>query len=89
MAKDPIAPVVGDMVKVPVKSSWASKINWTQAVALAASVAVVFGVPVEPETQVAIIAGIQGVQATATWILRTWFTKEVTPSSVPTTSVVK
>lgn len=67
---------------VPVKSSWASKINWTQAVAMGASVAVIFGVDVPPEQQVAIVAVIQGVQSVATWVLRTWFNASVSPASL-------
>lgn len=57
-----------------INSAWTSKINWTQALGVVASVLVVFGINIPPETQVAAIAGIQGVQAVATWVFRTWFT---------------
>lgn len=63
-----------------VKSAWFSKINWTQALALLASVLVVFGIDLDPQTQIAIVAGIQGAQSALTWVLRTFFTKTVTPS---------
>jgi hypothetical protein len=72
----------GDTVTVPVKSSWYSKINWTQAIGVLASVGVIFGVEITPETQVQILGGIQVVQAAVTYILRTWFTKDVTAASV-------
>lgn len=67
---------------VSVKSSWTSKINWTQILSFAASVLVVFGIDLSPETQVMIVAAIQAVQAGITWVLRTFFTKAVTTASV-------
>lgn len=70
-----------DTVRIDVKSAWTSKINWTQAIAVLASIATVFGLDVDPETQVAIVAGITGVQAVITWVLRTWFTTAVTEAS--------
>ncbi|MER8619157.1 hypothetical protein NKG99_20355 [Mesorhizobium sp. M1409] len=66
---------------VEIKSAWYSKINWTQALALAASILVVFGVNIPPEVQVQIVAGIQAVQAVVTWALKTWFTDSVTPAA--------
>lgn len=85
------------VAQVDVQSAWASKINWTQAIGIAASVlAVVSGnrYSLPPETQLQIVAAIQAVQAVATWIMRTWFSKTVTPASaagpdVPTTEVLK
>ena len=71
-----------ETARVEVKSSWASKINWTQAVAMAASVGVIFGVDVPPEQQVALVGVIQGAQSVATWVLRTWFNKSVSPASL-------
>lgn len=69
---------------VPIKSAWASKINWTQAVALAGTVlTLTTGHDLDPATQAAIVAGIQAVQSVATWVQRTWFTKSVTPQSLP------
>lgn len=55
-------------------TAWASKINWTQVVAFAASVAVVFGIDVPDQTKVEAVAGIQGIQSVMTWMFRTWFT---------------
>lgn len=70
-----------DNAVVGVKSAWASKINWTQAVALLAMVLAVFGIDMPPDTKVAIVALIQAVQSIASWIIKTWFTTTVTPSS--------
>ena len=85
------------VAQVDVKSAWASKINWTQAVGITASViAVISGnkyqIPVE--TQLSLVAAIQGIQAVATFVMKTWFTKTITTSSatapdVPTKEVMK
>lgn len=85
------------VAQVDVQSAWASKINWTQAVGIAAS-ALVFltggKVNIPVEVQVEIVTGIQMVQGVATWIMKTWFTKTITPASaagpdVPTKEVLK
>lgn len=70
------------VVTVDTKSAWLSKINWTQAVSVLASVLVVFGLNLDPSTQLAIVGVIQGIQAVVTWVLKTWFTPTVTPGSV-------
>jgi hypothetical protein len=59
------------------KSSWASKINWTQIVGMAAMLLTVFGIEMDADTQVAAIAGIQGITSVVTWVLRTWFTDKL------------
>jgi len=68
-------------VEVDVKSAWLSKINWTQTVGVLASILVVFGIDIPVQTQLAIVGGIQGVVALATWALKTFGTTTVTPSS--------
>jgi len=35
-----------------------------------------------PEQQVGIVVAIQTAQSLATWVMRTWFTKSVTPAAV-------
>ena len=65
---------------VEVKSAWFSKINWTQAVSLLATVLVVWKIDLDPTTQVAIVSAIQGVQAVVTWVFRTWFNNTVPPT---------
>lgn len=85
------------VAQVEVKSSWASKINWTQAVGFGASALVLLTggkVDIPPETQASIVLGIQAVQSVATWVLKTWFTKTITEASaagpdVPTKEVLK
>ena len=67
---------------VPIKPAWQSKINWTQGVSLAATLLALKGFNLAAETQVAIVATIQGGQAVATWIFRTFFNKSVTPASM-------
>lgn len=59
------------------KVSWASKINWAQAIGILATVLALAGIELDPQTQVAVVAGIQGVVAVVTWVMRTWFTKKL------------
>lgn len=59
------------------KTSWASKINWAQAIGILATVLALVGIDLDPETQVAVIAGINGVMAFVTWVMRTWFTTKL------------
>lgn len=66
---------------VAVKSSWASKINWTQGLSVLAGVLAMFGVDLDPETRAQIASGILGINAAVTWVLRTWFTSKVTKAS--------
>lgn len=67
-------------VEVAVKSAWWSKINWTAAISVLASVGVVFGLHIPPEDQARIVLTINAISGVATVILRTWFTTSVTPS---------
>ena len=69
-------------VTVPVKPAAASKINWTQLAGLAASVAAYFGLNLDPTTLVQVVLGIQAGQSLLTMILKTFFTKTVTPASI-------
>lgn len=71
-----------DIAIVPVKSTWLSKINWVQAAGLASTALAFFGLSLPPEQIVGVIAAIQTVVAVATWIIKTFFTGSVTPSSV-------
>jgi hypothetical protein len=81
MSDETTAPVV----TVPIKSAWASKVNITQAVGVAATALALltsnkFSVPLDVQAQM--VAAIQAVQAVATWIMRTWFTSAITAGSV-------
>ncbi len=71
-----------ETARVPIKSAWLSKVNWTQAVALLAAWLGAKGINVDAETQVQIVLSVQAIQSVATWILRTWFNKSVTPASL-------
>ncbi|HYV30886.1 MAG TPA: hypothetical protein VEO53_07275, partial [Candidatus Binatia bacterium] len=71
---------MSEVAKVEIKSAWLSKINWTQAVAAAASIAVIFGVDVPPEQQVTIVAAIQIIQTLTTIVIKTWLTPTITPA---------
>ena len=71
---------------VPVTSAWASKINWTQAVAVGSSILVfAFGpkASLSTDQQLALVTTINLVQSAATWIFRTWYNGSVSPSSLP------
>ena len=75
---------MAEIVRVETKSAWLSKINWTQAVGLAASVLVFatggkIDIPLEQQTE--IVLAIQAIQGLATWVLKTWWTPTVTPAS--------
>ena len=85
------------VAQVDVQSAWISKINWTQAIGIVATILAVVSsnkYEIPAETQISIVAGIQGVQAVVTWVIKTWFTKTITPASaaapdVPTKVIVK
>lgn len=75
---------------VDVKSAWFSKINWTQAIGIGATTIALLTankIQIPVDTQVAMVAVIQGIQAIVTWIIKTWFTPTVTTASIapPTT----
>jgi len=85
------------VAQVDVESAWLSKINWTQAVAIVASLLVFMTggkVDIPLETQVAIVTMIQALSGVVTWAFKTFFTKTITPSSaagpeVPTKEIMK
>ena len=71
-----------DIAQVAIESDWLSKINWTQAVGLAASgLTLITGgsFDLSPETQVKIVLTIQGIAGVAT----IWFRRNST-SITPT-----
>lgn len=70
------------MAVVEVKSAWFSKINWTQAVSLLATLLAIKGIDLDPTTRVAIVAAIQSITVIITWVLRTWFNSTVSPASI-------
>lgn len=70
-----------NFVEVAVKSAWWSKVNWTQVIAIVASLGVFFGLHLSPEDQAKIVVTINAVSGVATIILRTWFTTTITPAA--------
>ena len=69
---------VGTVDGVPVKSAWASKINWTQAVTVAGSLLAMFGLDLTVEQKASLVSGITVFGAIVTWAFRTWFNNSVT-----------
>ncbi len=75
---------MSDLVVVEVQSAWFSKINWTQVVqALATVVVIATGgkVDLTPDQQLQIVGGIVIIGNLATIIMKTYFTKTITPQS--------
>src|ERR1017187_2792355 len=80
---------------VDVQSSWASKINWTQAVSGVAMMMTFMtggklGMTIDQQAAMVTVIGVVG--NVATWVMKTWFTKTVTTASaaapdVPTVTV--
>jgi hypothetical protein len=69
------------VVTVPTKSSFLSKINWTNALGLLAGLLTFFGVVVPPELQTEVMVLISSATAILSIIQRTWFTKSITTTS--------
>lgn len=63
---------------VEVKSPWLSKINWTQAIGLLASILAFAGIIVPPELQEQAGIAITAITAVVTIIFRTWGNNTVT-----------
>lgn len=67
---------------VGVKSSLASKINWTALSGAIVAVIAAFGIDLSDEVRTNILTSIPIVGGVVIWILRTWFTKSLTKGSV-------
>jgi hypothetical protein len=73
-------------VTVPVVSAWASKINWTQAVAAFAMILTLVSggkVGMDADQQTAAVVTIGVACNIATWVMKTFFTARVHPTSLP------
>jgi hypothetical protein len=73
-----------ETVAAGVKSAWASKVNWNSAITLMIAVAALFGYKVSDTDQETIMAAIMAVGSVVAIVLRTFFTKSLTKSSVET-----
>lgn len=51
-----------------------SKINWTQAISIIATIVAMFGIDLDAETQAAVVSTIAGATTVLTFVFRTWFT---------------
>jgi len=68
--------------EVPVKSAWLSKINWGEALKLAAMLGTTTGLfSIDVELQNHILMTIIGVGAIYTWVVKTFLKPSVTPTS--------
>ena len=70
----------GDIAVVNVKSSWKSKIEWTQ---IGGAVLVILSmfIDIDAKEQAALVTVIALVAQASTWVMRRWFTTSVTKSS--------
>lgn len=76
-------------VVVATQSAWASKINWTQAIAgLSMLLSWYSGgkIGLTADQQLALVTSIGVIANLFTWVFKTWFTKTVTPASVTNAS---
>lgn len=84
--KEPSPMSTPEKVTVPVKPAWHSKINWISLAgpfaSLVSGLIAAWGFDLSPEQILAIIAGIQSGQSVVTILLRTFWTRSVTPASV-------
>ena len=81
----PAVPPPPAFTVVAVQGSWFSKINWTQAVAMAAMLLAFFTgnkLQIDPSQQTAIVVVVGLVGQIVTVILKTYFTSTITPQSV-------
>lgn len=71
-------------VTVPIKSAWASKINWLQAASLIVTflTGIVGAFNLDPVTTAKLTASIAMFGQLATMVVKTFFTASVTASSV-------
>lgn len=77
-------------VVVSTKSAWLSKINWSQVIAIVAMVGTTFNLfELTPDEQIKILSGIVAVQGAVTFVLKTFFTSTITPSSVPPNAITE
>jgi len=75
-------PTSTDVVPVVVKDAWYSKINWTQVITIAFTLATYAGAVVPKELEPAIMTAVTAIGGVLTIIFRTWFNPTVTPQSV-------
>jgi hypothetical protein len=83
-----------EVAQVEVQSAWASKINWGEVVKVGAAFLAVKGINIPPDVQNDILLSIISLGGIYTFVMKTWFTKTITPASaagpdVPTKTITK
>ena len=73
-----------ETASVLVKSGLLSKINWVSFSGPLVSIAAAAGFDLSLEQAGGVILSVQVVQSLVTWVIRQWFTKSVTASSMKT-----
>ena len=71
-----------DITQAEVQSAWLSKINWGEVIKVGAAFLAVKGVNIPADIQNDILLTIISVGGIYTWVMRTWFTKTITPASI-------
>lgn len=69
------------MNEVETKTAWLSKINWGELVKFLAVLLAAKGINVPPDIQNDIVVAIVAIGGIYTFVMRTWFTTTITPSS--------
>ena len=72
---------LGTLNNVPIKSAFASGINWATVLGVIATIATAFGYTVPPDLVPAVTGMISAAVGLFVVIKRTWFTTSITPSS--------
>ena len=88
-----------EVAQVDVQSAWLSKINWGEVVKVLCAFAAVKGINIPTDIQNDILMTIISAGAVYTFVMKTWFTKTITPASaagpdvptktIPTDAIVK
>lgn len=71
----------GATAVVPISSAITSKINWGEFIKVGAMIAATRGIDVPPDVQNNILMAIISIGAVYTFVMRTFFTAKITPSS--------
>ncbi len=72
---------MSETVNVPVKSAWASKVNWAMALGIIFNIFAFFGLDVPDDVRAAVLAGGGSLVLVGGWIARTFFTTAITSAS--------
>ena len=68
---------------VPVKSPWASTVNWAAFGSMIVGVGAMFNLPLDATSVNTVLAALPVAFGAFTWVKNTWFSKRVLSSSLP------